>query len=99
MSVTRINTQNYELSRVQDFLANAIDRLDSEIVNGHQIDSIDLTAGEANTINHGLGRNLRGYIVVRKDANASIWDETSSTPAKTLKLQTSSDCTVSLWVY
>ena len=99
-AVLRISPNDYELSRVQDLLGDAVDLLGGkEIIDGRQIDDVALATGTANTVTHGLGRNLRGYIVTRRNADCRVWNDTSTSPSKTLLLRTSATVTVSLWVY
>jgi hypothetical protein len=54
-----------------------------------------------NTINHGLGRKLLGWRVVRLRATATIFDvqDTNSTPALTLILNSSAPVVVNLEVF
>lgn len=74
--------------------------LASPIVNGLQLDNIVLTIGD-NVINHKLGRKLQGWIIVRKNAQAGIFDtqDVNQMPQLTLNLTSDADVTVSLWVY
>ncbi len=74
--------------------------LSSPIVNGLQLDNIALLTGD-NVINHRLGRKPQGYIVVRKNAQAGIFDtqDTNQMPQLTLNLTSDADVTVSLWIY
>lgn len=67
---------------------------------GRMINTAVLTTG-VNTINHGLQRKLRGYIVVLKSANVTIYDSqlTNQTPDLTLILNASGAATISLFVF
>jgi len=49
------------------------------------------------TINHGLGREPVGYIVVRKSANAQIWD--TAITADSLTINSSAAITITLYVF
>lgn len=64
------------------------------------IPSVSLASGD-NTINHRLGRNLRGWLVVRKRAAADIYDKQDSNtmPNLTLVLNSSATCVVDLLVF
>ena len=55
----------------------------------------------SNRINHGLGRNLRGWIVTRNNANATFYDTQASNPlpALTLLLTSSAVATIDLIVF
>jgi len=52
-----------------------------------------------NVINHGLQRNIQGWIVIRINAAATIYETTSTMPILTLNLNSSAPCTVSLLVF
>lgn len=103
MAITRfkqIKSADYELMKVQDNVNSAlIPVLTAQIIDGQVLKGITLVSGVDNTVNHRLGRDLVGYIVIRKNANAAVWDSTSATPALTLILQTSVNCTVDLYVF
>lgn len=53
------------------------------------------------SINHGLGRAPIGFIVVRRRANANVWDlqDDNTRPTKTLTLISSADVEVDLWIF
>lgn len=70
------------------------------LMSGRLIKSVVLATG-VNTINHGLQRALRGYLVVLKSANVTIYDSqlTNQTPDLTLILNASGAATVSLYVF
>lgn len=70
------------------------------ITSGLQLDNIELTIGN-NVINHKLGRKLQGYMIVRKNGQAGIFDTQGSNqmPQLTLNLTSDADVLVSLWVY
>lgn len=75
-----INTDDYELSRVQSFLMSAIKNLptDFPIMNGVLVDAAINTTGT--TVEHKLGRVPKGYFVVSQDANSVVWKSASSIP-------------------
>lgn len=58
-----------------------------------------------NHIEHGLGRNLRGWVITRlygpPPANPNIYDTqaTNPTPGQTLELVSAQICNVDLWVF
>ncbi len=62
--------------------------------------NIALTIGN-NVINHKLGRNLQGWIIIRKRASADIYDQQDSNqmPALTLVLISDAPVTVDIEVY
>lgn len=96
----QIKSEDYELMRVQDNVNAAfIPIQNAEIINGQVLKNISLTTGQPNIINHRLNRNLVGYLVIRKDSNANVWDASSSTPNLTILLYTDSNCRVDLYVF
>lgn len=74
--------------------------LDNEILYGNVLTNQALTTG-SNTINHGLGRVLIGWWLVRIRALATVYDtqDSNPTPASTLLLTTSADVTVDIYVF
>jgi hypothetical protein len=59
------------LNSVQDHIAQSIAPLaESEVVDGNLIKEIDLTTSADNLVEHKLGREPLGWIVVRKFADA-----------------------------
>lgn len=76
-----------------------------KVGNNANADGIPLTAGD-NTINHGLGRALIGWIVVHTSAASTIYDKQAtnivngkSQAALTLVLNASANTTVYLYVF
>lgn len=68
-----------------------------------QLDSVLLTGvvlvdGQT-TVPHTLGRTLTGWIVIRVNAAAVIWETPSPDPATYLVLNSTGPCTVSLEVF
>jgi hypothetical protein len=61
---------------------------------------IPIVAG-ANVINHGLGRQLQGYVIVTNSAAVTFYDnQTINTmPQLTLQLVASGNSTISLLVF
>jgi len=62
--------------------------------------NVVLTTG-LNVINHKLGRNLQGWVLVRQRASASIFDAQDSNPntALTLYLNSNANVTVDIMVF
>lgn len=96
----QIKSDDYELMRVQDNVNAALIPIQTaQIIDGQVLKNISLITGQPNIINHKLNRNLVGYIVIRKDTNADVWDSSSSTPALTILLYTDVNCKVDLYVF
>ena len=70
------------------------------VVKGNLLQNIVLRAGD-NTINHGLGNRLQGWIVVRSSAISDIYDkqDQNQQPELTLVLRSSVDVKVSIYVF
>lgn len=70
------------------------------LINGLLLENVALEIG-ANVVNHRLGRKLTGWIIVRQNAAANIYDmqEFNQMPQLTLNLTTDADTTVSMWVF
>jgi hypothetical protein len=90
-----------ELSQMQTQWSKQINpALASPIYQGQQLEGIALVSG-ANVVNHGLGRVLQGWWVVRQRSSASIYDtqDSNQMPQLTLTLNSSAPVSVDLWVY
>lgn len=95
----KIQTDNLELSRVQDYAAEALEPIEECIlIDGVLLKSIPLVTGKVNLIAHKLGRRPIGYIVVGQDADASVWQSASKLPDRIIALNTSNNVTVNIWV-
>lgn len=100
-----INTEDdinaRSINMFQENVVNATNFLLSQaLAASNLIEDIDLVSGD-NTINHGLGRNLRGWFLTRKDADESVYDAQADNPLPnlTLTLVSTGDVTVSLIVF
>lgn len=67
------------------------------LLNGHLLAAETITTSSTK-INHRLSRPLRGWIVVRKNADARVW-EPSTPDDRYLFLQASATVKVVLWVF
>lgn len=74
--------------------------INKAIVNGNLLQNVSVKSG-ANTINHGLGRDLQGYLVVMNNANVTFYDsqDKNQYPDLTLALIASGPATISLYVF
>jgi hypothetical protein len=73
----------------------------SAIIDGVLLKNVELTAGVVTEVSHKLGRELLGWIVVRRRANAQVWDtqDSNTFKSRTLWLNTSATVFVDLWVF
>lgn len=98
----KIRVSDPELQKVQQNIENAIAPIiRKEIVDGLLLKDVCLEPGVANEVKHSLGRAPLGWIVVRKRADARIWDvqDFNRNPTKTLSLACSHSVKVDLWIF
>lgn len=81
--------------RLQDFFAPL---LINPTLDGTLLTNVQLTTAETN-VGHKLGRKPIGWIIVRKNANAEVWEPSSLYPASFIQLQASANVTIDLWVF
>lgn len=72
--------------------------LQNAFIKGSQLSNIALVANTPLTINHYLGRQMQGWLLVDKNANAVIW-RTQNFNSQTLTLEASANVTINLWVF
>lgn len=93
---------NEALSRVQDSSATTFRAiLAKEILDGVLLTDVALVTGSVNSVPHGLGRVLTGWIPARVRAQSTLWDSQASNgqASSTLALNCSANVTVDLWVF
>jgi hypothetical protein len=99
MKLEKIQTENQDLTRIQYNIAKAYDTLGEVPLNaGRLIENVALSS-TAVSIEHKLGREFRGWIIVRTNANQTVWESTQLAPKTLLKLVASGSVTVSLFVF
>lgn len=96
-----IQSKSYDLDVVQRNVKEFSTQLENNpILDGITIENISLSSSGANTINHKLGRKIKGWIITKIQANANVWESsTQPLPSSTLVLETSANCTISLYVF
>lgn len=74
--------------------------LNNPMLNGRLLQDVPVVIG-ANSINHGLGRDLIGWFVTRNDSAETFYDSQTSNqrPAQTLQLVASGPAIISLYVF
>jgi hypothetical protein len=100
----RIRSQNNDIRLLQDAVDPVFKGiLSSRILDGNLLEDITITGGTPLTIDHKLGRELKGWIVVRQDVSTQIWDsqDTNPVPSSTLILNATAATvvTINLWVF
>jgi hypothetical protein len=96
-----INVKDPDLATVQRNLVRTLQPIfNTPILGGNLLTGQTLSVG-ANSINHGLGRNLNGWQIVRQRAQANIWDsqDTNKTPQLTLDLNSSAAVVVDIYCF
>lgn len=83
---------------IQDNIVDALNPLLALPLSSSNLIENQVLASGSNSINHGLGRNLRGWIVTRKNANEGLYDTqaTNPLPAFTLLLTSTGTVTIDL---
>ena len=83
---------------IQDF-ADSI--TSCEIIEGQLLTNILLDASQDNIVTHSLGRPIRGYIIVGRNANSTIFDSLQANrhPERQFMVKCSADVTASFWVF
>jgi hypothetical protein len=86
------------LQRLQDNVASSLNRLLSVVILDGLIIKVKLEAGVAKAFDHRLGRLPEGWIVVDKDAAATVYSSATAT-AQSLTLTSDVDVNLKLWVF
>jgi ATP-dependent protease ClpP protease subunit len=98
----RLKVKDSELSSVQDNVIRSVAPiLQKVIIDGQILEDISIATGAVRNISHGLGRPITGYFIMKRNANAQIWDSEATNTQKDiyLKLNSSANCIVSIWVF
>lgn len=89
-------------NNAQDHLEEVINPItDSQIIDGVILEDIALNSSTFTTIEHKLGRKPRGYIVIRKSAAQTVFEDAGDYANRKLflKLKSSGAVTVNLWIF
>ena len=98
----KLLTKDSELNRFQNNVEEAVNPLiNAEIVNGVLLKDVCMEAETVTLVTHKLGRKVRGWIVIRRRADARVWDvqDSNPNPTTTLALVASHAVKVDLWVF
>ena len=72
----KLVTRDPDLLKVQENVEQAIKPLlQSIVVSGQVLKSVTVSAGSNNLVEHGLGREIQGYIVIKRSANSTVFDK------------------------
>ena len=86
----------------QDHVESVINPvLNSAIIDGVIVEDVDLVSGSFTSVEHKLGRKPRGYLVIRKSAAQTVYEDVGDYDNRKLfiKLRASGTVTVNLWVF
>ena len=89
-------------NNAQDHVESVMDPvLNSAIIDGVIIEDVDLVSGSFTSVEHKLGRKPRGYLVIRKSAAETVYEDAGDYDNRKLfiKLKASGTVTVNLWVF
>ena len=75
--------------------------LDAAIIDGVIVEDVILNSSTFTDVKHKLGRKPRGYIVIRKSAAQTVFEEAGDYENRKifLKLKASGTVTVNLWIF
>lgn len=94
-------TKDVELNRVyQNVSKFAQQFVGNPLLEGLVIKDLTVLSASGLTVSHGLGRDIQGWVVIRKGAQADVWEASNQpTASKTLVLESSANVTISLYVF
>jgi len=101
-NLKKIGSSSSDLQKVQQNIENAISPIiRKEIIDGVLLKNVCLEPSVSNEVKHSLGRKPLGWIIVRKRADARIWDvqDFNRNPTKTLSLAVSHSVQVDIWIF
>lgn len=89
-----------DITRLQDALSKVFNAIQKkQILDGRLISDIEIATGTVKEVQHGLQRQPRGWIIVKKNAEATVWETSATLPVRTINLNASADVTISLWIF
>lgn len=100
-SFKKLQSADPDLNRVQQNLDTFFKSQSVTELNGGVIVEGKLIGTSDTFVQHGLGREPRGYLVIDKNANANIYTSatTNSRPKLELILRASASVTVDLYIF
>ena len=98
-SFKRVHTPNELLNRVQDNMSLFADALVKiPLLDGILVKDVALGTTEVR-VNHTLGREPQGWIIVKKNAAADIYESSSTLADRYLSLTATATVTASIWIF
>lgn len=96
----RVDTLDMKIKLLQDYLEPLFKEYTRRAENNTDLlENIPLTVGIRNDVIHKMGREPRGWYIVRKDGYGDISEVTASTDSEVLSLITTASITVSILVF
>ena len=89
----------FHLTQVQDNVDLAISRLSNTDFQNGNFKTITLLSGIDNVIDHGLDREVQGWVVVDKNASADIWRPSAMNTWPKLQIILRASSTVTAKIY
>jgi hypothetical protein len=96
-----VQTTNADTRRLQDSVSEAFSQLQTKnpILNGVYVEQ-EIGTGDTE-VSHGLQRQPTGFLVVRRDADANVWESGTANgrPSDKLILKATTGVNVTLYVF
>ena len=96
--VTKVQSSDPVLNRIQDQLQKLNPVLANPLLNGNLVGPVALDTSPV-AVNHLLGRNYIGWFVVDIDAAETVFRVGIANPAQVINLQASGACNVKLYCF
>ena len=101
VNFTQLWSDNQEITRLQTHIKTVLNPLlELPISDGVMIENLDIGTGDT-VVNHKLGRNCEGFLVVRLKSNATIYESSTvnATPENTIILKASGAATANIYFF
>ena len=95
----KLHIKEFETSRLQSNVAEYVNQITSNPTLDFRILEDISVSTTATDIDHGLGRPVLGYFIIKSNAQVTIFDTTSTTPNVTVKITASATATINLYVF
>jgi hypothetical protein len=95
----RVKDIDEKLTEVQDAAASSFASIINKQILAGRLVTVPIPAGLAVMYPHGLGREIQGWVVVDKDADANVYRTNKNNPKLFLNLTATAQVTLKLWVF
>ena len=96
----KIYTSDYNIQKVQDAVEEIINPLAANaLLGGVVCDNVSLSPNQDNPVAHKLGRAARYFFVLTKNANADVWESTTTNTFRSQYLLLKTDVAVTATFY